>query len=564
MYTRITRTGDREYLQLVESFREGGKVRKRVVANLGRLDKIKQKPGKLLPLANRVNSLLGIAEKSLLPEVKVVSPQSYGAVFALHELWHDLGIDKALKFALRSNRRSINAAALIKAMVFNRLCDPRSKLGCIEWMKTVAIPEMPRKAGHQQLLRSMDALMENMELVEKAIAEQMLPLVDAELTIVFYDLTTVRISGEKELEEDLRQYGKSKDTGGTARQFVLGVVQTAEGLPLSHMVHPGNVAETKTLKGMARTVLERFPIRRVVLVADRGLLSYENIDDLQALADDLGRDLEFILAVPSRRYGELAETFRQLDFGDEGDGADGKVQSEEGQGEDEEKLATSKFRGCRLVVAHDPYRARERAADRRGRIAKLQARAETFAKRTHEGAGRRISHDAALAGFAAEVRVARLKRYFRFGLDKDGRFFWSLNEKNVEEAELFDGKLALVTNVEDIDPEEVVARYKSLADIERGFRVLKSDIEIAPVFHWQKDRIRAHAMICFLALVLYRVLRMRLKARGLGMSPVKVIESLEKIRRFQARVGERTVEGVTDADKEQLELFDALNLKKPV
>ena len=95
MYTRITRTGDREYLQLVESFREGGKVRKRVVANLGRLDKIKQKPGKLLPPANRVNSLLGIAEKSLLPEVKVVSPQSCGAVFALHELWHELGIDKA-------------------------------------------------------------------------------------------------------------------------------------------------------------------------------------------------------------------------------------------------------------------------------------------------------------------------------------------------------------------------------------------------------------------------------------------------------------------------------------
>jgi transposase len=92
------------------------------------------------------------------------------------------------------------------------------------------------------------------------------------------------------------------------------------------------------------------------------------------------------------------------------------------------------------------------------------------------------------------------------------RFSWSVDEDAVAEAELFDGKLALLTNAPDLRAADAVARYKALADIERGFRVLKSDIEIAPVHHRLPDRIRAHALICFLALTLYRVMRMRLKA----------------------------------------------------
>jgi hypothetical protein len=122
------------------------------------------------------------------------------------------------------------------------------------------------------------------EAVEAALARQIRPLVDRDLAVVFYDLTTVRIHGEGTVEDDLRAYGMNKERGGIARQFVLGVVQTADGLPLMHTVHPGNVAETKTLQAMLATVLERFPIQRVILVADRGLLSLDNIDELTALA----------------------------------------------------------------------------------------------------------------------------------------------------------------------------------------------------------------------------------------------------------------------------------------
>jgi len=106
-------------------------------------------------------------------------------------------------------------------------------------------------------------------------------------------------------------------------------------------------------------------------------------------------------------------------------------------------------------------------------------------------------------------------------------------------------------------------RYKSPADIERGFRVLKSDIEIAPVPHRLPDRSRAHALICFLALVLYRVMRMRLKAKGHAASPRTALDLLARIHRHQARIAEKTFQGTTMPTPAQLDLFDALSLPKP-
>jgi hypothetical protein len=432
-------------------------------------------------------------------EVTYQNALGFGDVFALHELWKNLGFDRALGRSLRAGRRQIDVDALVRAMVFNRLCDPASKLGCLRWLDTVAVPDMPAKVEHHHLLRAMDALMDNVDRVETELARQIRPLVDRDLTVVFYDLTTVRIHGEGEVEEDIRAYGMNKETGGIARQFVLGVVQTAEGLPLMHTVHPGNVAETKTLQAMLTTVLQRFPIERVILVADRGLLSLDNIDALTALAEQDGRTLEFILAVPARRYGDLVETFGKLSF--------------------EDGLAEDRFVGHRLIVAHDPCRAAEQRDRRRTRIAELEVMAQKMVGKLDAqdagktAKGRRASDRGAYSRFTRAVAEAEMTRFLKADLNAD-RFSWSVDETAIAEAELFDGKLALITNAQDLSPAEAVARYKGLADIERGFRVLKSDIEIAPVHHrLLPDRIRAHALICFLALVLYRVMRMRLKAK---------------------------------------------------
>ena len=487
MYTKITKSGGRQYVQLVEGYRnEDGKVRHRVIANLGRLEDLS--PQKLDPLINGLNRVLGRSQNTAFP-IEVESAKAYGNVFALYELWKDLGFDRALGRALRSGRRELKVEALARAMVFNRLCNPASKLGCLRWLDTVAMPDMPSKVEHHHLLRAMDALMDHVDRVEMELAKQIRPLVDRDLAVVFYDLTTVRIHGEGAVEDDLRAFGMNKEVGGIARQFVLGVVQTAEGLPLMHTVHPGNVAETKTLQTMLATVLARFPIQRVILVADRGLLSLENIGELTALSERGDRRLEFILAVPARRYAELVDTFRGLTFSEDG-------------------LAEATFASHRLIVAHDPLRAEEQTARRRARIAELEAMAEKMVKKL----------DAQDEGQTARGRRASDRGAY-------SRFTRAVAEAAIAEAELFDGKLALLTNAPDLTAADTVARYKALADIERGFRVLKSDIEIAPVHHRLPDRIRAHALICFLALVLWRVMRMRLKAKGHSASPRAALPS---------------------------------------
>ena len=245
MYTRITKSGGRSYLQLVEGYRtESGAVRQKVVANLGRLDQLQ--PKDLDPLINGLNRALGRTDNTAFaPEYE--SSKAFGDVFVLNELWQQLGFSRVIRKALRSSRRGFDAEALVRAMVFNRLCAPDSKLGCLDWLQTTAIPNLPGQISHAHLLRTMDALMDNAVEIEDLMAEQMRPLLDQQLSVVFYDLTTVRIHGEARLEDDLRWHGMNKETGNIARQFVLGVVQSAEGLPLMHTVHPGNVAETKTM-----------------------------------------------------------------------------------------------------------------------------------------------------------------------------------------------------------------------------------------------------------------------------------------------------------------------------
>ena len=127
-----------------------------------------------------------------------------------------------------------------------------------------------------------------------------------------------------------------------------------------------------------------------------------------------------------------------------------------------------------------------------------------------------------------------------------------------------DGKLLLVTNAPDLTPIDVVRRYKSLADIERGFRVLKSEIEIGPVFHRLPERIRAHASICFMALILYRVMRQRLKAAETGLSPERALDQLRRIQHHQIRINkEGPITGISRLTDLHHRVFAALELKKP-
>ena len=189
MFIKLTRSGSRTYAQLVESFRdEHGKPRQRTVATLGRID---EQDGQVDALLNGLLRAKGRpAASAENPQVRFESALSLGDVWALDALWHELGFD-GLAAVFRRARFTTAVEHAIRVMVFNRLCDPESKLGVLRWLQTVSMPGIEvDKLSHQHLLRSMDALMDHQTAVDDCVAQLLRPLIDEDLSVVFYDLTT--------------------------------------------------------------------------------------------------------------------------------------------------------------------------------------------------------------------------------------------------------------------------------------------------------------------------------------------------------------------------------------
>ena len=569
MFVKVTTSGPRRYVQLVESYRDdAGRVKKRTVATLGRLDQLTGELDcvidGLLKVAGR-DPVIAPSTTTLVGAAAGVSfepARALGNVWTLTEIWKELGFSD-LRRVFRRTRHAIDVEALIRIMVLNRLCDPDSKLGVLRWLQTVALPNIDVKAlTHQHLLRSMDALMDQQDAVDDVVAKLLRPLVDQDLSVALYDMTTIRAEGLATMEGDVRKFGMAKE-GLIARQFMLGVVQTSEGLPIYHEVFDGNTAETKTLLPILKKVMNRFPnLRRLILVADRGLLSLDNLQALQAISlrPDRGQEaskgqaLEFIIAVPGRRYHEFACLLEPL-----------QEQCAKATTEITGEVA---WNGLRLVVAHDPATALEQHQKRKAAMAELETQAKGWAgklaqEQGQKKRGRKLSDSGTKARLYHAVLEAHLGKIIKVDM-KAELFSYAIDEDALRLAELMDGKLLVVTNVQDMTPEKVIERYKSLADIERGFKVLKSELEIGPVYHRLPERIRAHASICFMALILHRVMRMRLRAANTGVTPERALQSLKRIQHHRVSInGAPPLCGVSSMTTEQNEVLAALRVKQP-
>lgn len=558
MFIKVTKSGPRRYVQLVEAYRdETGRPKQRTVITLGRLD---QMGDSIKSLHEGLSRILGVdvSPSSCNGTASFDSSRALGDIWALDRIWKQLGLDRLGPALRQRTRHRIDLEALLRIMVFHRLCNADSKLGALRWLQTVSLPDMAlTSVGHQQLLRTMDAMLEHHSVIDDALAQAVRPLVNDALSVVFYDMTTIRAEGLSQQFGDVRQFGMSKE-GIIARQFMLGLVQTAEGIPLYHEIFEGNTAEIGTLKTSLQTVLERFPVRRVIAVADRGLLSIDNLTELQAMTLPNGQALEFILAVPGRRYSEFAELLEPVNL------AATQTQAPE-------TVYEQAWQGLRLVVAHDRDRGAEQTAQRDRKIQALEAQAAQWVGKLDaqdSGArskGRKLSDGGARARFYHAVCEARLRRIIRVDL-KSELFTYQIDERALALARAMDGKLLLVTNVGDLGPADIVARYKSLADIERGFKVLKSEIEIGPVYHRLPERIRAHAMICFVALVLQRVMRTRLREQPVPdvASPERALSILRRIQTHKVVLpGNKPITGISNIDPEQAAILKSLQVAKP-
>lgn len=555
MYTRIAKSGGHEYLQLVESYRnENGQPRVRVIASLGRVDKLRQNPKKLEPLIKGLERAAGRpgmfsfepdSSPKSEPEFEFETALEHGHVYALDCLWRELGLREALLAVLREIGVETEVEAWARVIVFNRLCDTRKKMLLPDWLEKVSMPNFPENFTELNLRETMDALTRHAERFEEEIAVRLRMLIDHEPTTGFCDIVSLTFNGQE--MTDAKQ-------GGVSR-YAVGLTRTTEGQPLAYAIHPGYASNAQTLQSIASRVFDRFPsMRNLVILASRKIPIADNLGMMADLANQgNGRRLEYVLGLPSGRESDLEKTLPELDF-------------HERIGEFE--LATKEFEGHRYFVTRDPAMAKRRTESRRRRISEITGLAERLEKglRRHVESnveGLELLLDAspdnaqdAQDDFEFEVGKAKLGRFIKCGCS-ESVFEWSVDENAVRRAEILDGIRAIVTNASELDAAESFERYRESSEATREFRFLEDDNRKDP------ERFPAYAFIRFLVLVLRRTIRSRLKANGLAMTPETALRILSHIHQNKMKIDGRDHEGITRRTAEQAEILQALGVPEP-
>ncbi len=445
----------------------------------------------------------------------------------------------------------------IKCLVINRLCDPKSKLGIREWLKGTYFPGMSHKEFiYHHALRAMDWLISKKDALEQQIANRLLSLFDDKVQILFYDITSSYFTSERSINaddpEEIRAHGYSRDHRSDCYQITIGLVMTMEGLPLCHYVFPGNTQDKSTVCEVVEDVKRRFGVKDVVLVGDRGMLSGKNVDKIAE------EEFRFIISHPLRGDNAVCRVIERTL----------PSLKRMAQHTDDEVYSETTYQGRHFVISYNKGRAKENR-DKRNRALnkalsfidkKLRGLKRSTDGRMKKGRGRPLTPQGTYDAIHDYLRDRKLLRLFDVGL-KGKRIIVNADQKSRKWEEKIDGVLVLETTEEDLSPSEVVKQYKNLQDVERGFRTLKSSLELRPMYHWTANRIRAHVFICVIALQLSRLMRRRLA--GSTWSWEKAIERLRGIKTFIIKTEATERRGITAPDKEQKAICKQLGLPFP-
>ena len=505
----------RTYLQLVANERAGGKVRQRVLANLGRLEELRSGPlDRLMESLAKFSRERWVMEQAREP-LRAKWARSWGPALVFRRLWEEIGLSAVLGGLVEASSAQSDFEEAAFAMVLNRLLDPASKLKTSRWLKTIHRPQWQGLDLHH-LYRALDFLADHKDEIEPALYARVRDLFSLKLDLVLWDTTSTYFEGRA--AEGFAEFGHSKDHRPDRVQIVVGALMSRDGFPIAHEVFPGNTADIDTFRHTLGKVRERFHLGRVILVGDRGMVSEKLLGEIEALG------LQYIVGVRMRRlkaaeavlaragrYREVAPNLRVKEV----------VHGE-----------------ARYIVCLNPE---EREHDRR-------VREEALAKLREKLA----------AGEAKQlIGNSAYRRYLKLvgaGVE--------INEAAAEDEARLDGKYVLRTN-SSLDPEEVAQAYKSLWQVERAFRELKSGLDLRPVYHWTEKRIRGHVMICFLALVLEMALRRKLAALGEDVPYDDLLSDLSELRAVELHLDGRRCLVRTDLPGQADLAFRAVGLRPP-
>jgi transposase len=453
------------YLTLAESFRnEDGEPRSRIVARLGEVSEMTTS-GELERIVEALSAQLG---RGSLPSLTAESAPSYGAMAACDAYFSRLLLDELFD-GIGRRRRSVGLSDAVFAMVANRLSDPSSKRRCVnDWLEAdAALPEGRNAPSLDRLYRGLDAVADSKDEIETHLFTELCNLTNLDLRLVCYDLTSTYFEGEERTSERFssKAFGYSRDHRGDRPQIVIGLLVTSDGIPIAHHVFSGNTADRSTLPEVMADLQARFGVGRIALVADRGLISEENL----ALVAANGFD--HVLATRLHRDPTVAAVLE----------AAASTQAVfVAVGDDGTKATEVVYESRRYVVVDSPRRHVRDDARRQELLAATEDGLIALADRVRKG---RLV-DPAKIGAAADriLRDSGVSRCFSTKI-AHGVFIWDYDEKAMDyEEKLLAGRYVITTSLDNktASTAQVVAHYKSLQSVERRFRVLTEGLLGSP------------------------------------------------------------------------------------
>jgi transposase len=506
-------------VQVVESIRHGTKIRQKIIASLGVLRDETDRE-RMIQMGRVLIAKLAREKEAVNPQMSlgapisdvdfddngVSKPRSMKGELPVHpsnlvhirtetcgfsdvfgQLFKAMGFADILSEADQASKCTFNTLEIIRTLVSRRIQSPASKRRSL-FLEASDKGYLPHEPQH--MYRAMDVLLPYEESIKTAANLAAVNLLGRRVECFFYDATTLFF--ESISEDDLKAFGYSKDGKFNQVQVLLCLIVTEEGLPVGYELFPGNTSEKSTLDAALKKLALRYPVAGHTVVADRGILSQPNVDIIAS------HKMNFI----------MGERLRSLSKSHHESILDIKQYQLVGQHGDffiRDIPHPSRGEGIRLILGYSKDRAKKDKSDRERLIKKLEKK---LAKKKKTEPKEFISNRGVLKYVSATGGEVKF------------------NREAIAKDERWDGFFGIATNHPTLPPSEILSQYRGLWQVEAQFRVYKHNLEARPIFHWSSQRIRAHVLLCFMALCLERHLEVGLKKVGAALTTQNIHDAL--------------------------------------
>jgi transposase len=566
-----------EYVRIVESIWEKGRVKQKVVANLGRRDVLES----VLPMLQRFlrgqDGSTTLAEQAALSgSVEVLDASTWGPMLVVRQLFEKLGLWQLLDGGRRwpkllpTEDPHDDWPSRVLALLTNRLTRPGSEHALAGWLESDYVcdrrgrrylpcwkQQARVRVDWQQLqswYRTLDPLVLNKSRLEVALYQQLRDLFNLQPDLVFYDLTSTYFTGHG---PPIAKHGYSRDGRPRHVQVVVGVVMVG-GWPIAHHVWAGNTRDSTTVQEVVGDLTRRFNFGHVVFVGDRGMVTESNVDTLTKADGDWG----FLVGMTRRQNPEAEALIDRVHEERWLDCAVG-INASEKKPEDRPRTRVQEVvcdrQGVRVFVVDSTERRAYETRLREKSMQRTRAGLEKVQTRVAKGRLKKAEK----IGSAVERVLQRHHGYRCYAWKlHDGQLRFFEHPVNLPREQKYEGKYLIQTDQPELTAQDAVARYKELNEVERGFHALKDPIGMRPIWHHSERRVRAHIFVAALAFLLDRMLERALRDARVNLSSTAAWRALETIRHVRFRVNGDTKTGVTQGSTHARQVLRALLLSE--